>query len=428
MAEFIVMPKMGFDMREGAFNAWRKQIGEAVGKGEVVAEIESDKATLELESQVAGVLLATLVSPGDIVAVGANVAIVGQPGEDVSALGGGNGSSAPKPAAQPTPAASAPVSTPVVVSSAPPAAANQDFPAGVKATPLARKVAREHGVDLLAVPHNGERIRRADVESFVAHGAPEPVAAQPAAAVQQAPAAVVQATPVAVTDTDTVVPASRLRQAIARRMVESKTTIPHFYVTMEMEMGPALELRQQLNQMLDKEGVKISVNDMLVKAAGVALRDFPNINASFAGDKIILHNRINVGSAVATEKGLLTVVQKDTDKSTLSQIARDNKAMIDRSRQGKNQAEDFEGGTFTISNLGVYGVEDFIAIVNPPEAAILAIGGIIEKPVVVNGEIKIGQRLKVTISADHRATDGAEAARFLVRFKELIENPMRLLV
>lgn len=426
MAEFIVMPKMGFDMQEGAFNAWRKQIGEAVGKGEVVAEIESDKATLELESQVTGVLLATLVSPGDIVKVGANVAIVGQPGEDVSALSGGNGSSAPKPAAAPV-ATPAPVSVPTAVSSAPPAAANQDFPAGVKATPLARKVAREHGVDLLAVPHNGERIRRADVESFVAHGAPEGVPTAPAAVVS-APAVVVQATPVAVTDTDTVVPASRLRQAIARRMVESKTTIPHFYVTMEIEMGPALELRQQLNQMLDKEGVKISVNDMLVKAAGVALRDFPNINASFAGDKIILHNRINVGSAVATEKGLLTVVQKDTDKSTLSQIARDNKAMIDRSRQGKNQAEDFEGGTFTISNLGVYGVEDFIAIVNPPEAAILAIGGVIEKPVVVNGEIKIGQRLKVTISADHRATDGAEAARFLVRLKELIENPMRLLV
>lgn len=427
MAEFIVMPKMGFDMQEGAFNAWRKQIGEAVNKGEVVAEIESDKATLELESQVAGVLLATLVSPGDIVKVGANVAIVGQAGEDVSALSGGNGSSAPKPAAKPTEAAFVPVSAPVAVSSAPPAAANQDFPAGVKATPLARKVAREHGVDLLAVPHNGERIRRADVESFVAHGTPEGVPTTPAAAVS-VPAVVVQPTPVAVTDTDTVVPASRLRQAIARRMVESKTTIPHFYVTMEIEMGPALELRQQLNQMLDKEGVKISVNDMLVKAAGVALRDFPNLNASFAGDKIILHNRINVGSAVATEKGLLTVVQKDTDKSSLGQIARDNKAMIDRSRQGKNQAEDFEGGTFTISNLGVYGVEDFIAIVNPPEAAILAIGGVIEKPVVVKGEIKIGQRLKVTISADHRATDGAEAARFLVRLKELIENPMRLLV
>jgi pyruvate dehydrogenase E2 component (dihydrolipoamide acetyltransferase) len=237
----------------------------------------------------------------------------------------------------------------------------------------------------------------------------------------------VEPTPVVAGPDSEEIAASKLRQAIARRMVESKTTVPHFYVTTEIDMAPALALRKQVNETLPEES-KVTVNDMIVKAAALALVDFPNLNSSFAGDKIIRHKRINVGSAVAVDNGLLTVVQKNTDSSTLSRIAADNKVMIQRARDGKIKPEDVEGGTFTISNLGVYDVDHFIAIINPPEAAILAIGSARQVPVVVDGALTVGTRMKVTLSADHRVTDGAEAARFLQRVKALLENPLRMLV
>lgn len=438
MAEYIVMPKLGFDMREGEFAGWLKEVGDTISKGEVVAEIESDKATLELNSQVEGTLLATLVEAGDIVAVGANVAIVGEQGEDISGMADGSsgGASAPK-AEAPAAAKAEQAQTAAPEAKAPEpagtatATADSEFPAGVKVTPVARRIAKDNNVDLLQVPFEGERIRKADVEAFMQSGgakAEAPVAQPQAQPQAQAAPAAVQPSEVRVGEQDEAVPASKLRQAIARRMVESKTTVPHFQVTMEIDMEPVMALRSQINQMLEAEGVKVSFNDIIVKAAGVALTFYPNLNASFAGDKIVQRKRINVGSAVATEKGLLTVVQKDTDKSTLSQVAKDNKTMIGRAREGKISPDDVDGGTFTISNLGVYGVDAFTAIINPPEAGILAIGGIIEKPVVKNGEIVIGHTMKVTVSADHRVTDGAEAAEFLVKFKELMENPMRLLV
>lgn len=437
MAEYIVMPKLGFDMREGEFNQWVKEIGDEISRGDVVAEIESDKATLELESQVSGVLLATLVSSGDIVAVGENIAIVGEAGEDISGMDSGSSNgAAPKkeeaPAEEEAPAAeeaAAPAPSGTAAGTA-----DSEFPAGVKATPVARRVAQDNNVDLLQVPHEGERIRKADVEAFIeSGGAPaEAPAAAPAPAAEaqviQTAAPTVQPTAVSVNAEDEAIPATRLRQAIARRMVESKTTVPHFQVTMEIDMEPVMALRSQINKSLEAEGIKVSYNDIIVKAAGVALTFFPNLNASFAGDKIVRRSRINVGSAVATEKGLLTVVQKDTDKSPLSQVATDNKAMIGRAREGKISPDDVDGGSFTVSNLGVYGVDAFTAIINPPEAAILAIGGIIEKPVVKNGEIVIGHTMKVTISADHRVTDGAEAAEYMVKLKELMENPMRMLI
>ena len=440
MAEYIVMPKMGFDMREGVFNQWLKSVGDAISKGEVVAEIESDKATLDLEAQTAGVLLATLVSPGDVVAVGANVAIVGEKGEDISGMAGGGGAKAETAKAVTTSQETTKVVTTngtngTSVTSVT-AEANAEFPAGVKATPVARRIAHEKGVDLLAVPFEGERIRKADVEAFVASGgkAPEaPTASQSPVASPQSPAPAPQSaiaipqSPITLREGDEALPASKLRQAIARRMVESKTTVPHFQVTMEIDMEPAMALRQQVNEMLAADGIKVSVNDLLVKAAGLALTYYPNLNASFGGDTIVRRKAINVGSAVATPNGLLTVVQKNTDKSTLSQIAKDNKEMVERARSGKIHPDDVSDGTFTLSNLGVYGVDSFTAIINPPEAAILAIGGIIEKPVVKNGQIVIGHTMKVTISADHRVTDGAEAAEFMVKFKAILENPMRML-
>ena len=433
MADYIVMPKLGFDMREGVLNNWLKQVGETVNKGDVVAEIESDKATLELESQVGGVLLHLIHSPGDVVPVGANMAIVGESGEDVSGLiGSGGAAAAPAPAAASAAQAAAPAAAEEsyppapAADTAPAQAADGAFPAGVKATPVARRIANEHKVDLLRVQGSGPegRIRKADVEAFLA--SPQP-AASPAPTPAPQPAVPVPAVMPVAGDGDEEIPLTRLRQAIGRRMVESKTTVPHFYVTNEIDMVAALALRKQVNETLPDEQ-KVSVNDLIVKAAALALRDFPNLNAAFAGDKIIRHNRINVGSAVAVEGGLLTIVQKDTDTSTLSKVAADNRAMIARAREGKVKPDDVEGGTFTISNLGAFDVDHFIAIINPPDAAILAIGSAREVPVVVNGQLAVGTRMKATISADHRVTDGAEAARFMQRFKALLEQPLRLLV
>lgn len=445
MAEYIVMPKLGFDMREGVLNNWIKQVGETVNRGDVVAEIESDKATLELEAQVAGVLLKTLHGPGDVVPVGANLAIVGQEGEDVSSMGG-NGGAAVAPAEgtitnAPLAAAAAPAvadmpkvaqaetaptqPAPTQPAPAEPAAeADESYPGGVRATPVARRLAEERQVNLLRVQGTGPdgRIRKADVEAFLA----APPVAAPAAPTAPAPAPAPAAQPVAGPDSEEI-PTSRLRQAIGRRMTESKTTVPHFYVTTEIDMGAALALRKQINETLPEDS-RVTVNDLIVKAAALALRDFPNLNAAFAGDKIIRHKSIHVGSAVAVEGGLLTVVQKNTDTSTLSKIASDNRAMIARAREGKVKPDDVEGGTFTISNLGAFDVDHFIAIINPPDAAILAVGSAHEVPVVVGGQLAVGTRMKATISADHRVTDGAEAAKFMQRLKALLEQPLRLLV
>jgi pyruvate dehydrogenase E2 component (dihydrolipoamide acetyltransferase) len=424
MAEFIVMPKLGFDMREGVLNNWLKQVGEPVEKGEVVAEIESDKATLELEAQVSGTLLHIMQNAGDVVPVGANMAIVGAEGEDISSLisdAGGNGAAPQEEstttAEEMSAEAAAPAATPAAPEAATPPADTGEFPGGVRATPVARRIAEEQGVSLSQVRGSGPdgRVRKADVEAFLAE--PRPAAAA-------APAA---PTPVAAGPDTTEVELTRLRQAIARRMTESKTTVPHFYVTSDIDMADVLALRKQINGTLPDDQ-KISVNDIIVKAAALALRDFPNLNAAFAGGKLIMHNRISVGSAVAVEGGLLTVVQKDTDTSTLSKVAADNKAMIERARAGKIRPEDVEGGTFTVSNLGAFDVDHFIAIINPPEAAILAIGSATEVPVVVDGQLTVGTRMKATISVDHRVSDGVEAARYLQSFKALLENPLRLLI
>jgi len=456
MAEYIVMPKLGFDMREGVLNNWVKQVGETINRGDVVAEIESDKATLELEAQVAGVLLKTLHGPGDLVPVGANLAIVGQEGEDVANMGG-NGGAAPAEGTitnAPLAAASAPAvadmpkvaqaetaptqPAPAATTDAPPAApaapsepeaeADVSYPGGVRATPVARRLAEERQVNLLRVQGTGPdgRIRKADVEAFLA--APPAPATTPAApaAPAPAPAPAPAAQPTAGPDSEEI-PTSRLRQAIGRRMTESKTTVPHFYVTTEIDMGAVLALRKQINETLPEDS-RVTVNDLIVKAAALALRDFPNLNAAFAGDKIIRHKSINIGSAVAVEGGLLTVVQKNTDTSTLSKIAGDNRSMIARARAGKVKPDDVEGGTFTVSNLGAFDVDHFIAIINPPDAAILAVGSAREVPVVVGGQLAVGTRMKATISADHRVTDGAEAAKFMQRLKTLLEQPMRLLV
>ncbi len=425
MAEYVVMPKLGFDMREGVLVRLLKAVGDPVAQGDVVAEIESDKATLELEAQASGVLRHWLAQEGDVVPVGANLAVVGNADEDISALLGDSAPTTTPSQAETDAATSAPspvVSTPAASTPAAPSPAADlaEFPGGVKATPVARRLARDHQLNLKQVAGSGPggRVRKADVEAYLAAPPVKEVAA-PARPVTVVP-------PVSDVPT-TVMPTTRLRQAIARRMTGSKTTTPHFYVTTEMDMGPAMTLRQQINAALPDDE-KVSVNDMIVKAAALALREFPNLNASFGGDQVVRYTQINIGTAVAVEGGLLTVVQRNTDVSPLRQVARDNRAMIARARSGKVQPDDITGSTFSVSNLGAFDVDHFIAIINPPEAAILAVGSVREMPVVVNGQLSVGQRMKVTVSADHRVTDGAEAARFLQAFKAVLEMPLRLLL
>ncbi len=412
MAEFITMPKLGFDMREGVLVNWHKGVGDVVEKGEVIAEIESDKATLELESQTAGTVLKLLATEGDVVPIGGNLAIVGEEGEDISAVAAVEA----RPSEEKAPAEIEAEPTTQEPSAAGKPAVEGEYPAGVKASPVARRIAQEQGIDLRQVSGSGPggRIVKADVEGFIAVAPTTPAVAFEPMPVPSGPESI-------------EVPTSRLRQAIGRRMVESKTTVPHFYVTTEIDMASALALRKEINALLP-EDQKVTVNDMIVKAAAIAIRDFPNLNASFAGDKLVRHGRINVGSAVAVDGGLLTVVQKNTDKTPLAQIAMDNKAMISRAREGKSRPSDFEDGTFTVSNLGAFEVDHFIAIINPPEAAILAVGTASQVPVVVEGQLTVGWRMKATVSADHRVTDGAEAAQFMQTFKAIMEEPLRLLL
>ena len=415
MAEFVVMPKLGFDMREGVLVSWLKSMGEQIEKGEVIAEIESDKATLELESQVSGTILSFIASEGEVVPIGGNLAVVGEEGEDIPAFESERESievAGQDQESRESITGAPPLSTLPSIS----ASDQEKLPGGVRATPVARRIASKHGIDLNQVNGTGPegRVRKRDVESFLTAG--------PAASAIPSTAVPLPSGP----ETE-VIASSRLKQAIGRRMVESKTTVPHFYVTTEIDMAPALALRKELNALLP-EDQKITVNDMIIKGAAIALRAYPNLNASYAGEKLIRHNRINIGSAVSVEGGLLTVVQPDTDLTPLAQVAVNNKVMIARARVGKSRPADFEGSTFTVSNLGAYQVEHFIAIVNPPEAAILAVGTASQVPVVVDGELAVGWRMKATISADHRVTDGAEAAQFMQHFKSIMEEPLRLLL
>lgn len=434
MPETVTMPKLGFDMAEGVLVRWVIPLGGQVNRGQVLAEIETDKATVEVESSHSGTILKYLVEEGDVVPVNAPIAIVGEAGESVEgAEKPGEKAPAEKPAekAEPkTPAAPqkeaqpqagpSPAPSPVL-SAGPagePAADAAGLPDGVRASPVARNIAREKGIDLRQVKGTGPngRIVKKDVESFTA--APAAATAAPAfAPAFAAPAA-----------EDTTLPLTKLRQAIGRRMTESKQYFPHFYVSYEYNLDKLMAFREQANAALADQGVKLSVNDFILKAVALTLRDFPNLNASLGNNEIVRHGHYNIGVAVAVEAGLLTVVVKDADQKTLSQIAGEVKAMSGRARAGKVKPDDIEGSTFTTSNLGMYGVDNFIAIINPPEAAILAIGGAAQVPVVKDGQLAIGWRMKATLAADHRVTDGAEAAKFMQALAKGLEEPVRLVV
>jgi pyruvate dehydrogenase E2 component (dihydrolipoamide acetyltransferase) len=430
MAEIVTMPKLGFDMAEGTLVRWVIQEGEPVKKGAVLAEIETDKATVEVESAFDGIVAKHLVPAGEVVPVNTPIAVVAAPGESLESIAAAapQAEGAPTPAAAPAPA-EAP--TPAQPAAAPATAEAGKLPGGVKASPLARRMAAEMRIDLQAVAGSGPggRITKRDVEAYLAAPA---AAAAPAPA--PTPAAKPAPTPIplaplayAPAPADEVVPLNRLRVAIGRRMVEAKQQAPHFYVTHQYDVAALLELRAQVNALLPDEE-KISVNDFIVKAAALALRQFPNLNASLQNDQIVRHGAVNIGVAVAVEGGLLTVVCRDADRKPLRQIAIEVRSMAARAREGKVRPEDIEGSTFSISNLGMFDVEHFIAIINPPEAAILAVGSAQEMAVVKDGQIQPGWRMKATISVDHRVSDGAEAARFLQALAPYLEQPLRLLV
>ena len=432
MAESITMPKLGFDMREGVLVRWVKNEGEPINKGDILAEIETDKATVEVESHAAGVVRKLLASQGDVVPVGAVMAIVGTADEKIDDLIAAVGSS--QPAEPPAPAAPAaaqasPAPAPVAAAVSAPAPVAALVAAGpIKASPLAKKIAVDSQLDLSHLQGSGPggRIVRRDVEKALSNQ-PSVSSAQPV----QAPVRVSQPVPlpalVPVAHADEVVQTTRLRQAIGRRLVESKQNLPHFYVSHEYKMEALLALRKQVNAYLP-ENEKISVNDFVVKAVALALRQFPNLNASLDGDKIVRHGALNVGVAVTVEGGLLTVVCRDADQKPLRLISAEIKAMAGRARDGKVKPDDVDGSTFSTSNLGMYDVDDFIAIINPPEAAILAISSARDVPVVEDGQVKVGNRMRATISVDHRISDGAEAAKFMQALAGYLEEPLRLLV
>lgn len=418
MAEIIPMPDLGFEADEGELSVWLKGVGDAVQAGEPIAEFESDKVTLEVESPVAGILLELLIEPGESAAAGAPIARIGEAQELTSSPPPAPVEEPEAPPVEAPPAEDPAVPLPVAPREVQPVSRLPVEPAGngVLATPIALRMAREHNLDLRRVAGSGPggRILRGDVESHLAEARP--------GAIEE----VVQSPPVVTDRPRSVSPAaSPLRRTIARRMSQSKQTIPHFYITSSVTMDDALALRRQYNEAVPSDA-QVTVNDLVVKAAALALRDFANLNASYVDDRIDVHTDINIGAAVAVEGGVLTVTTRQTDSSPIADIARENRAMIERARAGRARPDDVSGSTFTISNLGGYDTDHFAAIINPPQAAILAVATARETAVVEEGQVVVRTVMQMTISADHRVTDGAECALFLKRVKELLEAPIRL--
>jgi pyruvate dehydrogenase E2 component (dihydrolipoamide acetyltransferase) len=428
MADTVTMPKLGFDMAEGTLVRWVKAEGDTVSKGDVLAEIETDKATVEVESSFSGVVFRHMVDEGSVVPVGASIAVIAAPGESPE--------TGTPPVVDTRQAAVSPAEPSAAVSGSAEVAAPSETSTvedqRIKASPLAKRIAREEGIPLesLAGSGPGGRIVRKDVEGALAEVKTiSHTPAAPEAAPKSGPTVVLPMetwSTAAPERKDEHVPLTRLRTAIARRMVESKQA-PHFYVTHEYDMAPLMKLRKEINEFLPEEQ-RLSVNDFIVKAVALTLRQFPNLNASFAETEIIRHGSVNVGVAVALDSGLMTVVSRDADLKPMRVISGEIKNMAARARAGKVKPDDIEGSTFSISNLGMFDVENFAAIINSPEAAILAVSSVRQVPVVMDGAVVVGTRMKATLSADHRVTDGAEAALFMQKLALYLEKPASLLI
>ncbi|MCS6973413.1 MAG: pyruvate dehydrogenase complex dihydrolipoamide acetyltransferase [Cyclobacteriaceae bacterium] len=414
-AEIVLMPKMSDTMTEGVIAAWHKKVGDPVKSGELLAEIETDKATMEYESYNSGTLLYIGAEAGKSVPVNGVLAIIGEPNADWQTLLKAHQAKAGGPvttAAEKQETKTTTEPKPVTASK------HEDEKDGrIKASPLARKMARELGYDLRKIKGTGDhgRITKRDVENY------KPEAEAPAKATT--PAFVVPQ--VVGKESFEEIPVSQMRKTIARRLSESMFTAPHFYLTMEINMDKAIEARKSINEV---SPVKISFNDMVIKAVAAALRQHPDVNVSWLGDKIRKNHHIHIGVAVAVKDGLVVPVVRFADSKSLSHIAAEVKELAQKAHDKKLQPTDWEGSTFTISNLGMFGIEEFTAIINPPDACILAVGGIKETAVVKNGQLVPGNVMKVTLSCDHRAVDGAVGAAFLKTLKGLLEDPVRILI
>jgi pyruvate dehydrogenase E2 component (dihydrolipoamide acetyltransferase) len=416
-AEAIMMPKMSDTMVEGTIVAWHKKVGDTVKSGDLLAEVATDKATMEMESYQDGTLLYIDVKEGDAVKVNGLIAIIGEKGTDVTAMiqhYKSGASAAPAAASNPAPATtSAPAATAVLST---PAATSSSSDARSKVSPLAKKMAADKGIDLTQVKGSGDngRIIKKDIETFTLSAVPAAKGAAP----------VVSAGVVGQESFEEVT-VSQMRKVIAKRLAESLFTAPHFNLVMEVDMDKAVEARASINEVAS---VKISFNDMVIKAAAAALRKHPMINASWLGDKIRINHHIHIGVAVAVEDGLLVPVVRFADNKSLSQISAEVKDLGSKAKNKKLQPNDMTGNTFTISNLGMFGIEEFNSIINSPDSCILSVGGIKQVPVVKNGEIKIGNIMKLSLACDHRVVDGATGAAFLKTLKDYIEDPVRILV
>jgi pyruvate dehydrogenase E2 component (dihydrolipoamide acetyltransferase) len=495
MAQIIDMPQLSDTMREGVLRKWRKNEGDKIAPGELLAEVETDKATMDWEAYDEGTLLKKLIPDGATVPVGSPIAILGNPGEDIAALvseaaarsaskagGAGKQPAAPaapapqqqqaKPAAAPAAAppppprpaqassgpangaaaaagrAKAPAPAPAPRAAAPaPAPAPQGQGTKILASPLARRLATDLGIDLRAVQGSGPggRIVERDVNAAAQGGGGAPAAAVDWHAAEEAPQTRAPAAPEApaaplpaqlvperrnearpaspAPAADTAKPLSMMRRTIARRLVESKSTVPHFYLTAEADMDAAMEFREQVSQV---HGAKLSVNDLVLKAVALALRKVPEANATFTDEAILLHARVDIGMAVAIEDGLVTPVIRDADKKTLGQIANEARELAGRARDRKLRPEEMTGGTASVSNLGMFGIDHFAAIINPPEAIILAVGKVQKVPVVKDDKVVPGQRMALTMSCDHRAVDGAVGAKLMQAIIAVLERPITL--
>lgn len=418
MAEVIKMPKLSDTMEEGVIASWQKKVGDQVNSGDVLAEIESDKATMEFESFHEGILLHIEVEAGKSAVVDGVIAIIGEKGEDVKAILKEASNAAPAPAAEApkeTPkeapkAAPAPAPTPAAPAAEKKAQARPvekaapkvDLDDRTKISPLARRLAEERGISLRGIRGSGEngRIIKRDIEKAGNSIAPQ-------------------------IERSRDVEVNQMRKTIARRLSDSKFSAPHFYLTIDLDMDRAVEARKAINEAIAPE--KISFNDLVIKAVAVALKDHPAVNAGWHGDFIRYNEHVHIGVAVAVEDGLLVPVVRHADGKALTQISSEVRDYAKRAKTKKLQPQEWEGNTFTISNLGMFGIEEFTAIINPPDSCIMAIGSIRQEPVVKDGEIRVGNRMKVTMSCDHRVVDGATGAEFLQSFKKYIENPIVLL-
>jgi pyruvate dehydrogenase E2 component (dihydrolipoamide acetyltransferase) len=408
----VLMPSLSPTMKEGKIVRWMKKVGDKVSSGEAIAEIETDKSNLELEAYDDGTLAKIVVGENQMAVVGAPIAFI--------AGKGGRASAAPAPAAAKAeaPRAAAPAASPAPTAKPAQAPAAQAAGGRVRASPLAKRMARDRGLDLGAMQGSGPlgRIVKRDIEEALARGA-APAARKAAAAPARAGGAP------GVRPEPQVVPLTSMRRVISQRMTEVKPGVPHFYLTVDVEMDAAMKIREEAKALESK----VSVNDIIVKAAAIALRRYPKVNVSLQGDHILQFATADVGIAVALEEGLITPIIRDADQKGLSAISAESRELAERARKRALKPDEYSGGSLTVSNLGMYGIDQFVAVINPPQASILAVGAVADKPVVRDGQLTVRKILTVTMSCDHRVIDGAVGAEYLREFKALLEHPMRLL-